>query len=114
MVVANAAFTGNCLRCHSNGYSPGFGMKIILGMRTVLSDPDTTHWRTLLFRDFSKINLVPLQRPSLGLMFLNNMRGIPGLIRRLWGGKPLGVKLLRYSTLNLNKSSVFWSSSAEA
>ena len=43
MVVANAAFTGNCLLCHSNGYSFAFGMNTILGMSTVLLDPDTLH-----------------------------------------------------------------------
>ena len=25
MVMANAGLTGNCLRCHSKGYSPGLG-----------------------------------------------------------------------------------------
>ena len=43
MVLANAVLTGNCLRYHSNGNSPGFGMKMILGIRTVLLDPETQH-----------------------------------------------------------------------
>ena len=53
MVIANAGFTGNCLLlqgwCIPN--SPSFGMNMIRGMRTILSDPETLQRRTLLSMD---------------------------------------------------------------
>ena len=69
MVMANAGFTGNCLLHHSNRYTPGFGIRMILGTKTFLSEPMTEHWRTLLSNTFSNNNFVPLHNPSLGLRF---------------------------------------------
>ena len=43
IVMAKAALTGNWRRCHSNGYSFGLGMKMILGIRTNLSVSTTLH-----------------------------------------------------------------------
>ena len=53
--MANADFTGNCLLHHSNGNSPSFGMRMILGTKPFLSEPMTGHWRTLLSSTFSNI-----------------------------------------------------------
>ena len=111
MVIANPGLTGNWSLDQLKVNSPGFGMKTILGIRTVLSVPDSLHSRTLLKRHLSKMSLVPLHNPDLGSRFLSRMRGSPGFRWRAWVGKPLGSLELRYSTLNLKLSCVFsnWS-----
>ena len=102
--MANPGLTGNCSLDHPKVNSPGFGMKTILGIRTVLSVPDSLHSRTLLKRHLWKISLVPLHNPDFGSRFLRRMRGSPGLRWRAWAGNPFGSLELRYSTLNLRPS----------
>ena len=62
--MAKAGLTGNCLLDHSNANSPDFGIKRILGMNTVLSDPGNLQIKTLLSIVDSKISFVPLHSPS--------------------------------------------------
>ena len=45
------------------------------------------------------MSFVPLQSPSLGLRFLSNIRGIPGLRASEWRGNPLGQRVFKYSWL---------------
>ena len=104
MVDANAGLTGNCLRCHSNGYSPGFGMNVILGIRTILPDSTIVHCNSLLSMALSNLSRVPLHRPCLGLMFLRSINGILGFKVRLCCGNPFGRRVFRYSVLNLKAS----------
>ena len=104
MVNAKAGLTGNCRRCHSKGYSPGLGMKVILGMRTTLPDATIVHCSSLLSIAVLNFSLVPLHSPCLGLMFLRSINGIPDLSLRLCCGKPLGRRVFRYSVLNLKAS----------
>ena len=47
MVRANGCLTGKCLRCHLSGYSPNFGMKVILGISTSRSEPTILHSSSL-------------------------------------------------------------------
>ena len=110
MVMAKAGFTGNCLLIHST-LPPAFGTNMILGMRTVLSDPATLQRRTLLSRFLWYTSFVPLHSPCLGLRFRINIRGIPDFNSKEWGGNPLGVKEFRNSVVYRNSSSVFvtWS-----
>ena len=107
MEIAKEILTGNCLLCHSNRYSFNFGMKVILGMRTIRPDSTIRHWRSLLSRHLSKISRVPLQSAWRGLILRRSISGIPGLRFNMCWGKPLGLRVWRYSELNLNASSGF-------
>ena len=109
IVIAKAGFTGNCLLTHS--MPPGLGTNIILGIRTVLYDPDTLHRRTFLSRFPSYISFVPLQSPCRGFKFLRSINGIIGFKSSECGGNPLGLREFRYSTLKRIWSAelVIWS-----
>ena len=106
IVIAKATLTGNVRLLHSKGNSLSLGLRLILGIKTVLflcSPPTILHSRRWFQCNFWKINRVPLQRPILEFKFLIRMRGIPGMIKSLWCGKPVGEREFRYSLLYLWK-----------
>ena len=104
--------TGNCLRCHSNGYSPGLGMNVILGISTTRSEPTILHSSSLLLIARWNIRRVPLQRPCRGFIFLSSISGIPGLRSSMCWGNPFGFNVFKYSVLNRKASAGFSNVSA--
>ena len=74
-------------------------MNLILGMRTFLSEDGNLQTNSLFSNTFSKISIVPLQCPSFGLMFRRSIIIIPFLSDMTCLGKPLGQRVLIYSTL---------------
>ena len=105
MVVTKATVTGNCSLVHSNEYSFSLGRRMIRGMATRLCAPETSSFTlansTRSLGDmWLKISRVPLHRPALGLRFRISMMGTPGFRMILCCGRPVGSRLLQYSTEN--------------
>ncbi|KAM7528541.1 hypothetical protein LguiB_031951 [Lonicera macranthoides] len=79
MVIAYANRTGNWRRVNLMGNSVDEGVKEILGMNAKLPNLSPVKILASITKvlHLSIINLVPLQRPSLGAIFRNNIIGQP-------------------------------------
>jgi hypothetical protein len=103
-VMANATFTGNCVRCHVKPSSllswtntiRGSSTRRPMKRREPLAMRATRSLLLLVSR--MAISRVPLQRPREGSRFRSSMIGQFGLSWRLCSGAPLGRCVCKNST----------------
>ncbi len=90
MVIAKHGFNGNCKRLNEIAKPFSEGIIGILDIYTLLPFFSPTAISASITRERNRltVSLVPLQSPSEGQIFLNNMTGIFSFRTNLCGGNP--------------------------
>ncbi|KAJ1257475.1 hypothetical protein BS78_K018500 [Paspalum vaginatum] len=98
--MAKLSLTRNCFLLNWKGnISSSAGHKGIRGRKILFPAccPRTISTSILFLWKPRTTNLVPLQSPFAGSIFLSNITGHPILSFKMCGGRPLGVNVLRNS-----------------